>query len=46
MVYGLSVRMLTFKEVERFRVDLTRYGDEPRFPSDHRALSADVVLLP
>ena len=33
-------------EVERFRVDLTRYGDEPRFPSDHRALSADVVLLP
>ena len=32
-------------EVERFRVDLTRYGEEPRFPSDHRALSAEATLI-
>ena len=31
-------------ETEAWRADLTRYGEERRLPSDHRALSARLVL--
>jgi len=33
-------------EVERWRADLTRYGEDERLPSDHRALSAGLLLHP